>query len=160
MQTPAGSPGLIVVLNGVPRSGKSSIAAVLEETFPGVWVNLGVDRYKPMVPDRYQPGIGLRPGGKLVARCREPAGDLRSGGRYLSPQPTGVRRSDLSAPAEWCATNGIFAARGTGMSVKGRGSAFTSNALATAWCMLLMFHLAMGAAATTLPSTATRPKVA
>jgi chloramphenicol 3-O phosphotransferase len=64
MQTPAAAPGRIVVLNGVPRSGKSSIAAVIQETFAGVWVNLGVDRFKPMVPDRYQPGIGLRPGGE------------------------------------------------------------------------------------------------
>jgi len=53
-----------VVLNGVPRSGKSSIAAVVQESFPGVWMNLGVDRFKPMAPDRYQPGIGLRPGGE------------------------------------------------------------------------------------------------
>ncbi len=60
----AGTLGRIVVLNGAPRSGKSSIAAVIQERFPGVWMNLGVDRFKPMVPDRYQPGIGLRPGGE------------------------------------------------------------------------------------------------
>ena len=60
----AGTLGRIVVLNGAPRSGKSSIAAVIQERFPGVWMNLGVDRFKPMVPDRFQPGIGLRPGGE------------------------------------------------------------------------------------------------
>lgn len=27
-------------------------------------MNLGVDRFKQMTPDRYQPGIGLRPGGE------------------------------------------------------------------------------------------------
>ena len=27
-------------------------------------MNLGVDRFKPMTPARYQPGIGLRPGGE------------------------------------------------------------------------------------------------
>jgi chloramphenicol 3-O phosphotransferase len=58
------TPGQIVILNGAPRSGKSSIAAVIQQTFAGVWMNLGVDRFKPMAPDRYQPGIGLRPGGE------------------------------------------------------------------------------------------------
>lgn len=57
-------PGQIVILNGTPRSGKSSIAAAIQTTFEGVWMNLGVDRFKPMTPERYQPGIGLRPGGE------------------------------------------------------------------------------------------------
>jgi chloramphenicol 3-O phosphotransferase len=54
----------IVILNGPPRSGKSSIAAAIQETFEGVWVNLGVDCFMAMTPARYQPGIGLRPGGE------------------------------------------------------------------------------------------------
>jgi len=58
------APGQIVILNGTPRSGKSSIAAVIQETFEGVWMNLGVDRYMQMTPKRYLPGIGLRPGGE------------------------------------------------------------------------------------------------
>jgi chloramphenicol 3-O phosphotransferase len=57
-------PGKIVILNGVPRSGKSSIVAVIQETFDGPWMNLGVDRYMQLTPMRYQPGIGLRPGGE------------------------------------------------------------------------------------------------
>jgi len=58
-------PGWIVVLNGVPRSGKSSIAAVMQETFDGPWLNLGVDAFSQHVaPPRYRPGIGLRPGGE------------------------------------------------------------------------------------------------
>lgn len=56
--------GQIVILNGVPRSGKSSIAAVIQETFDGVWMNLGVDKFMQATPKRYQPGIGLRPGGE------------------------------------------------------------------------------------------------
>src|SRR5689334_4734740 len=60
----AGSPGQIVILNGTPRSGKSSIAAAIQNTFNGVWMNLGVDGFKQMTPQRYQPGIGLRPGGE------------------------------------------------------------------------------------------------
>ena len=62
--TPTGFPGQIVILNGTPRSGKSSIVAVIQETFDGVWMNLGVDRFMPMTPARFQPGIGLRPGGE------------------------------------------------------------------------------------------------
>jgi len=57
-------PGQIVILNGPPRSGKSSIAAAIQESFDGVWMNLGVDAFKRMTPARYQPGIGLRPGGE------------------------------------------------------------------------------------------------
>lgn len=58
------NPGQIVILNGAPRSGKSSIVEEIQNTFEGVWINLGVDRYMPMIPKQYQPGIGLRPGGE------------------------------------------------------------------------------------------------
>jgi chloramphenicol 3-O phosphotransferase len=54
--------GRIVVLNGAPRAGKSSIAAAIQEAFAGVWINLGVDVARQMTPPRCQPGIGLRPG--------------------------------------------------------------------------------------------------
>lgn len=57
-------PGQIIILNGAPRSGKSSIAAAIQERFDGVWMNLGVDRFMAMTPARYHPGIGLRPGGE------------------------------------------------------------------------------------------------
>jgi chloramphenicol 3-O phosphotransferase len=62
--TETSSPGQIVILNGTPRSGKSSIAALIQDTFDGVWMNLGVDRFMQMTPERYLPGIGLRPGGE------------------------------------------------------------------------------------------------
>jgi len=56
--------GWVVVLNGAPRSGKSSIAAVIQETFDGPWMNLGVDVFsRHVTPPRYRPGMGLRPGG-------------------------------------------------------------------------------------------------
>jgi chloramphenicol 3-O phosphotransferase len=58
------APGTIIVLNGTPRSGKSSIVAAIQERFDGVWMNLGVDAFKAMTPKRFQPGIGLRPGGE------------------------------------------------------------------------------------------------
>jgi len=57
-------PGQIIILNGAPRSGKSSIARAIQETFEGVWMNLGVDHFMRMTPERYLPGIGLRPGGE------------------------------------------------------------------------------------------------
>jgi chloramphenicol 3-O phosphotransferase len=53
---------VIVVLNGAPRSGKSSIAAAVQECFDGLWLNVGVDAAQQMTPPRAQPGIGLRPG--------------------------------------------------------------------------------------------------
>ena len=58
------TPGQIIILNGTPRSGKSSLAAAIQSKFDGVWMNLGVDGFKGMTPKRYQPGIGLRPGGE------------------------------------------------------------------------------------------------
>lgn len=58
------SAGQIVILNGAPRSGKSSIAKAIQEHFDGPWMNLGVDAYNGMTPERYLPGIGLRPGGE------------------------------------------------------------------------------------------------
>ncbi|MGH2498925.1 MAG: chloramphenicol phosphotransferase CPT family protein [Candidatus Limnocylindria bacterium] len=58
-------PGQIVILNGAPRSGKSSIVAVIQESFDGPWMNLGVDVFvREVTPKRYRPGIGLRPGEK------------------------------------------------------------------------------------------------
>ena len=57
------APGRIVILNGAPRAGKSSIVRVIQDTFEGVWMNLGVDVFaRGVTPLRYQPGIGLRPG--------------------------------------------------------------------------------------------------
>jgi chloramphenicol 3-O phosphotransferase len=55
--------GCIVILNGAPRSGKSSIAAALQAT-SGLWLNLGVDAMMAMTPEHLRPGIGLRPGGE------------------------------------------------------------------------------------------------
>jgi chloramphenicol 3-O phosphotransferase len=55
--------GQIIILNGVPRSGKSSIAAAIQDSFDGVWMNLGVDVLaKYVTPEKYRPGMGLRPG--------------------------------------------------------------------------------------------------
>jgi chloramphenicol 3-O phosphotransferase len=56
-------PGQIVILNGAPRSGKSSIVTAIQESFEGLWMNLGVDVFVTQVtPKRFRPGVGLRPG--------------------------------------------------------------------------------------------------
>jgi chloramphenicol 3-O phosphotransferase len=54
--------GQVVVLNGPPRAGKSSIAAALQEGNDALWIGLGVDVSRATTPPRAQPGIGLRPG--------------------------------------------------------------------------------------------------
>lgn len=59
--------GKIIILNGAPRSGKSSIARVIMDTFDGLWINLGVDGFKQFTSQHWSPGIGLRPGGEIVA---------------------------------------------------------------------------------------------
>jgi chloramphenicol 3-O phosphotransferase len=56
--------GQIVILNGAPRAGKSSIAAAVQASLPGTWLNLGVDTYAKATPAHLMPGIGLRPGGE------------------------------------------------------------------------------------------------
>ncbi|WP_202354332.1 chloramphenicol phosphotransferase CPT family protein [Mesorhizobium sp. 113-3-3] len=57
-------PGQVIILNGAPRSGKSSIARAIQESFDGAWMNLGVDTYERITPPPLRPGIGLRPGGE------------------------------------------------------------------------------------------------
>ncbi|AYG58350.1 chloramphenicol phosphotransferase [Rhizobium jaguaris] len=57
--------GRIIILNGAPRSGKSSIVDAIQATFDRPWMNLGVDAYvRHITPQRYRPGIGMRPGGE------------------------------------------------------------------------------------------------
>ncbi|MCV3208399.1 chloramphenicol phosphotransferase [Mesorhizobium sp. YC-39] len=57
--------GQIIILNGAPRSGKSSIVQAIQENFAEPWMNLGVDIHVDHItPRRYRPGIGLRPGGE------------------------------------------------------------------------------------------------
>jgi chloramphenicol 3-O phosphotransferase len=53
------APGQIIILIGTSRSGKSSIVDVIQDTFDGVWMNLGVDRFMQMTPARYLPVMGL-----------------------------------------------------------------------------------------------------
>lgn len=65
--TQLNQPGQIIILNGAPRAGKSSIVTVIQETFEGPWMNLGVDVFKErIIPQRYSPAIGLRPGGEAL----------------------------------------------------------------------------------------------
>jgi chloramphenicol 3-O phosphotransferase len=64
MTGPSERPGTIVVLNGTPRSGKSSIAAALQRSSDVLWLVFGVDAMAGVTPAALRPGIGLRPGGE------------------------------------------------------------------------------------------------
>jgi chloramphenicol 3-O-phosphotransferase len=78
------APGQIIILNVTPRSGKSSIVDVIQDTFDGVWMNLGVDRFMQMTPAHYLPGMGLRP----AANARTSRHSFRSFiARFMSPSP-------------------------------------------------------------------------
>jgi len=57
-------PGWVVILNGTPRSGKTSIARSLDTVDGRAWVNHGVDAVMAATPEHLLPGIGLRPGGE------------------------------------------------------------------------------------------------
>lgn len=63
MPNAATLPGTAVVLNGAPRSGKSSIASAIQRLSQEPWMNLGADRLIEITPERLRPGIGLRPAG-------------------------------------------------------------------------------------------------
>lgn len=54
--------GRIVILNGVSRAGKSSLARAVQECVPGLWMHIGTDAHKACTPSALQPGVGLRPG--------------------------------------------------------------------------------------------------
>ena len=56
--------GWVVILNGAPRSGKSSIVRAMQADPARSWMNLGVDVVMSMTPPHIRPGIGLRPGGE------------------------------------------------------------------------------------------------
>ena len=56
--------GWVVILNGAPRSGKTSIARAMAELDTEVWVNHGVDAAMARTPLALRPGVGLRPGGE------------------------------------------------------------------------------------------------
>lgn len=55
--------GKIIILNGVPRSGKSSIVREIQSLSDEPWLNLGVDNFKQYItPEKFGPGLGMRPG--------------------------------------------------------------------------------------------------
>lgn len=62
MTTQPASTGRVVILNGVSRAGKSTLAHAIQESVPGVWMHLGGDAHKACTPPNRQPGVGLRPG--------------------------------------------------------------------------------------------------
>jgi chloramphenicol 3-O-phosphotransferase len=83
------TPGQIVVLNGPPRSGKSSIADVIQVTFDGPWLNLGVDVFSQQVTPP-----ALRPGRTLVRLTARPSS--RRPRRPLQETPAPPDAADLA----------------------------------------------------------------
>lgn len=59
----AAEPGAVVILNGAPRAGKTSICRALQDG-GRPWLNLGVDTMMAATPAAWLPGVGLRPGGE------------------------------------------------------------------------------------------------
>lgn len=56
-------PAPIVILNGIPRSGRSVVVEALQDQSGRIWVNLGIDVYSHHIaPPRTLPGLGLAPG--------------------------------------------------------------------------------------------------
>lgn len=53
--------GAVVILNGMPRAGKTSIAAALQEQTDRAWINVGLDSHIRTLPPWMAPGAGLRP---------------------------------------------------------------------------------------------------
>ena len=62
-----GPAGRVVLLNGVSRAGKSTLARAVQTSVPGVWMHLGRDAHKACTPPIRQPGVGLRPGRNHVS---------------------------------------------------------------------------------------------
>lgn len=58
------SVGPVVILNGAPRSGKSSIAVAMDTLDTRPWLNIGVDSTMADLAPNQRPGLGLRPGGE------------------------------------------------------------------------------------------------
>jgi chloramphenicol 3-O phosphotransferase len=62
--TPEAADGPVVILNGAPRAGKTSIARAIQHEGGRPWVTLGVDASVAGTPAALLPGLGLRPGGE------------------------------------------------------------------------------------------------
>lgn len=60
--------GALVLCNGVSSSGKSTLAAGLQERLPGVWLHLALDQLHACLPPRFlDPEARLSPEDALVA---------------------------------------------------------------------------------------------
>jgi chloramphenicol 3-O phosphotransferase len=67
---------MVVILNGAPSSGKSSIIRSMQALATGPWLAMGPDRFLPMLPARYVDLDGTgSPEGQAGLRWRRDAGD-------------------------------------------------------------------------------------
>ncbi len=56
MHPPTTIPATIILLNGISSAGKTSIAAVLLQTMDMPYLQVSIDAFEDMLPDRYQEG--------------------------------------------------------------------------------------------------------
>ncbi len=130
-------PGTVVVLNGTPRSGKSSIAAALQESSgaDALWLNLGVDAFAGVTPRQLRPGIGLRPGGerpdleddrggavRRALRRRWWRGVVRGAMWSSTSAITTTTRSRWGSCPRWPGTCGIYRPSSSGSAARSRWS--------------------------------------
>ncbi len=117
--------GRVVLLNGAPRSGKSSIVVAVQDHVPGRWMNLGNDVFiRHVLPPSLRPGIGPRPGSDRpeVAAIRR---------QMTTRECRQARFRDPAAPLDsarhtFCGLHGI----GTSVTPNGRSAPRTTT---SAW---------------------------
>lgn len=56
MLPPATIPATIILLNGISSAGKTSISTVLQQTMDMPYLQVSIDAFEDMLPDRYQEG--------------------------------------------------------------------------------------------------------
>ena len=97
-------PGQIIILNGAPHAGQSTIAAAIQDSFDGLSLDLGVDRSMQMTTARYRPALGLRPAAS--GRISEPVVASSSAAPY--PSIAAHSRLGMTSSSTWAPTTAYF----------------------------------------------------
>ena len=91
-------PVVSLVLNGAPRSGKSSIVAAVQKTFEGSWMKLGVDIARnDHAAAVFNRGSDCVRGSRIIPQRRScPCSTRRSGNRWPPMRASDSRSSSMS----------------------------------------------------------------
>jgi Chloramphenicol phosphotransferase-like protein len=132
------TPGQLVILNGPPRSGKSSIAAAIQNSLEGVWMNLGVDRFMAMTPIAGIEEVKERRGAIGVTRDHVQDPHLRAIGQQvgdlLRATSAWVRDGDLAYRSFALARRRVGLARIAGQVKPTALSEWISNPVVMPFC--------------------------